>query len=90
MILVDEERVELFASMQSDLGEMEMYCWSDTASSKHSFIKVCVSSRFTLTRQSNVEEIASVTSKDMELVKDGSNLAQLNPESDAVIFFTSG
>jgi hypothetical protein len=29
MVLVDEERVELFAEMSKDLGGMEMYCWSE-------------------------------------------------------------
>jgi len=29
MILVDEERVELFSAMKSDLADSEIYCWSE-------------------------------------------------------------
>lgn len=29
MILVDDERIELFSAMKSDLAGMEIYCWSD-------------------------------------------------------------
>jgi hypothetical protein len=29
MILVDEERVDLFTAMKGDLGESKIYCWSE-------------------------------------------------------------
>jgi hypothetical protein len=42
MVLVDEERIELFSSMQPDLGGLNMYCWSDTSqSAQDSAIQVC-------------------------------------------------
>jgi len=29
MILIDEERVELFSAMMGDLFESKIYCWSE-------------------------------------------------------------
>jgi hypothetical protein len=34
MVLVDEERVELFAEMSKDLGGIKMYCWSELRGSR--------------------------------------------------------
>jgi hypothetical protein len=38
MVLVDEERVETFASLRSEMNNLTVYCWSGKTSSH---IKVC-------------------------------------------------
>ena len=90
MILVDEERVELFSAMISDLAGSRIYCWSEVKMDGGD-IKVS-RSREHAYLQSNVNEISKVTSTQVQDIREGSFLKgqNLGPESDAVIFFTSG
>ena len=90
MILVDEERVELFSAMMSDLAGSKIYCWSELKQAGGD-IKVS-RGREHAYLQSNVNEISKVTSTQVQDIREGSFLKgqDLGPESDAVIFFTSG
>jgi len=92
MVLVDEERVELFSTMKRDLAGSQVYCWSAVNPTKRGSIKVSSSTEGFAYTKSNVEEISKVTASQVQDIREGSFLRgeDLGPESDAVIFFTSG
>ena len=89
---MDEERVELFSTMKRDLAGSKFYCWSAVKSTGGSPIKVSSSTEGIAHAKSNMEEISKVTASQVEDIREGSFLrgVDLGPESDAVIFFTSG